>query len=170
MDADENNYIYDGRLVPVFNTLDERTENKILNCLIDFWYYYSIMSVDMGELNENKVFQYFVEHIKKPNSIQEMLIDINISIDAIEYIRLYYKDIVKIKETIEDTEFYPFIDLKKEYKREHYKKIMMELLEENQEKEEVKLIIKYLNKHNMTLSNIPDDYIRRIEDKVYAAI
>ncbi len=170
MDVNENNYIFDGRLVPVFNTIGERNENKILTCLIDFMYYYSIMSVEKREIDENEIFKYFVENIKKPLSLEKMLLDINIEIDAINYIQQYYKDIVKIKESIAESDFYPFIDIKKEYKREHYLKVMRNLLVENKDKEEVKAITNYLDKHRITDCNITDNYIQRIVDKVYVII
>lgn len=170
MDSKEKNYIFDGRLVPVFNTLDERKENKILSSLIDMMYYYSIISVEKGELDENKMFQYFVNNIKKPLSLQQLLKNSDVAIDAINYIGLYYKDIIKIKGAIAGTEFNPFINCKNQYKREHYLKIMMVLLEGNKDKQEVKAITNYLDKHRITTGNMPDNYIQRIVDKIYSVI
>ncbi len=167
MDANENDYAFDGRLVPVFNTLNEREENKILTFLIDFLYYHSIMCVEKAEQDENEIFQYFVYNIKKPLSLEKMILDINVEIDAINYIGLYYKDIVKIKGAIADVDFNHFIDIKKEYQRDHHLKIMMALLERNKDKQEVKAITNYLDRHKITPSNISSDYIQRIIDKVY---
>lgn len=170
MDSKEKNYIFDGRLVPVFNTLDERKENKILSSLIDMMYYYSIISVEKGEMEENKIFQYFVRNIKKPLSLQQLLKNSEVAIDAINYIQECYKDVVLIKAALTDNEFRPFIDTTKEYNREHYLIVMRHLLEENKDKDETKAISNYLEKHRITTDNMPDIYIQRIVDKIYAVI
>jgi hypothetical protein len=170
MDAKEKNVIFDGRIVTVFNTLDERKENKILTWLIDMIYYYSIISVEKGEMEGNKMFQYFVRNIKKPLSLQKLLKDSDVAIDAINYIQECYRDVVLIKAALTDNEFRPFIDTTREYNREHYKIVMKCLLVDNTDKQEVKSITNYLEKHRITEDNMPDIYIQRIVDKIYAVI
>jgi hypothetical protein len=170
MNEVRNNDIFDGRLVPVFNTLDARKETKILTWLIDMIYYYSIISVEKVETEENKIFQYFVQNIKKPLSLQQLLKNSEVGIDAINYIQECYNDIVLIKASLTDNEFRPFIDTTREYNREHYLIVMKHLLEENKDKDETKAITNYLEKHKITEDNMPNIYIQRIVDKIYAVI
>lgn len=170
MDINEGNDVIDGRSVPVFNTLTERQENIILNYLIDFMYYYSLLTGIKGEVDGNKVFQYFVKNIKKPYSLQQMLTNTEVAIDAINYIQQWYQDIIKIKAALRDDELNLFLDVTKEYNKEHHLIVMQKLLKENQNKEEVKAIINYLNKHNITNRIISEDYIKRIINKVYEVI
>lgn len=157
----------DRRLVVKFTTLTENEEKAVVSELISMMYYYYLQTGISKNPDSNKVFEYYNKNIKKPSSIERLLYDFNVQVDAIGYIEETYNMIVVIMDGLEDHRQKFFIDRTKEYQREHYLEAMIYLLDKNKENEKVRDIIDYLKKHGINQDNISDNYIRRIVTKVY---
>jgi hypothetical protein len=163
-------YDIDRRLVVKFTTLTENEEKKITSELISFLYYYYLQTGISKNPDSQKVFEYYNKSIKKPNTIQLLLEDFNVQVDAINYIKETYSMIVLIMSELDDNRQELFINETKEYQREQYLKSMIYLLNKNKENEKVRNIIDYLNKHKINKDNISADYIRRIINKVFELV
>lgn len=157
----------DRRLGIIFTTLMENGEKAIISELISMMYYYYLQTGISKNPNSKEILEYYKKNIKKPNSIQGILDDFNVQVDAMSYIKETYNMVVFIMTGLDDNRQELFIDKTKDYQREHHLKCMIYLLNKNKENEKVRNIIEYLNKHRLNEDNISDDYIRRIIIKLY---
>lgn len=120
--------------------------------------------------DSQKVFEYYNRNIKKPQSIQNLLNDYDVQVDAINYIEETYDMVVLIMSSTVDDRYKVIIDETEMYERDYYLKVMIYLLNKNNENEKVRNIVDYLNKHRINEDNISDDYVRRIITKIYEVL
>ena len=157
----------DRRVVVKFTTLRENEEKAVVSELISWMYYYYLKTSTSKNPDSHKVFEYYNKNIKKPYTIQSLLEDFNVKVDAINYIEETYDMVVLIMSNTVDERQKAIIDSTKDYNRKHHLNAVIYLLNKNKENEKVKDIIDYLKKHRINKRNISDDYIKRIVNKVY---
>lgn len=160
----------DRRLVVKFTTLNERQEIALINELISLMYYYYLETGTCKDPSGIEILEYYNKNIIKPSSIQKMLGDFYVQVDAITYIEEVYSMVVLIMSGIDDTRQMLIIDKNKDYDREHQLHIMENLLNRNKGNKDVMAIQEYLNRHDITERNISNDYIDRIINKVYMLV
>ena len=165
-----NDDIIDRRLVIKFMHLRENEEKAVVGELITWMYYYYLKTGISKNPNSNEVFEYYNRNIKKARSIQSLLDDFNVQVDAINYIEETYDMIVLVMSSIVDNRQKAIIDETKAYNRKDYIHAMIYLLDKNKENEQVKSIIDYLNKHQINKDKISDDYIKRIINKIFESV
>ncbi len=165
-----NEDIIDRRLVVKFTSLREKEEKTVVSELISMMYYYYLQTGISKNPNSQEILEYYKKNIKKPNSIQGILDDFNVRVDAMSYIKETYNMVVFIMSGLDDNRHELFIDETKDYQREQHLRSMNYLLNKNKENEKVRNIIEYLKKHRINEYNISDDYIRRIINKIFELV
>ncbi|MFL0270100.1 hypothetical protein [Candidatus Clostridium radicumherbarum] len=170
MSNEEGNEKIDRRLVIKFTTLNEEQENSLVIELISFIYYYYLKTGISKDPSGVEVLEYYNRNIKKPCSIEKILDNFQVQVDAITYIEEVYSMVVLIMSGIDDIRQKVIIDKTKDYDREHHLQVMAYLLNTNKDNKDVMVIQKYLNRHNITDRNISNDYIKRIINKIYLLV
>lgn len=153
----------DRRLVVNFPSLSEEQEKLILDHLMEFIIYYSTVVNIEKQNNAATMFDYYCRNIMKPESVEILIEDVNVVIDAIRFIEQYYNPLVMIirKNNL------MIIDISKPFSRDKYLYVMKYLLEKHRDKNEVWEISRYLRVHGLRNKKLKNDYVRRIVKKIY---
>lgn len=154
----------DRRLVVSFQSLSEQKEKLLLDHLIEVMIYYSKVFTKEKHIDAPKVFNYYWKNIMKPHSIDVMLNETGVAVDAIRYIEQYYNPLVGLIGKDKNT---MIIDRNENYNRNKYLDVMKHLLDKHRDKNEVREIIRYLKVHGLRDKELTDDYVRRIVKRIY---